>query len=889
MKNDERDFDQLMDEAIREVRDGELPQETIEKAEGRLRERLRLEAEAGDARDSSRGRAILDCSGFQALIPDYLQDRLPTAKRLLLEDHCHECVNCRHSLEEARRRVIFPQQKPTAPVRSSSIHSKRVWAIAASIMCVALLLSVLYQAGLFTRTVEADATLQSLSGSIYRVDSGESDSVTPGNRIKARERLRTAKNSNAVLSLADGSEIEMGQRSELGISPGSDGMTINLRRGNVIVRAAKQRKGHLYVVTSDLKVAVKGTVFSVSHGTKGSRVSVVEGQVRVLHGKEQTVLSAGQQYSSGAALSSVPVAEEVGWSRNVDDYRQRLREVNALKQDIRHIIDRPATRYSSRLLGLIPAQTRVFFAFPNVSTSVAEAYSLFQERINESPILQQWYQHNLDASGRNRQLEQLISTVQDIGSYLGGEIVVALAGGTGDHNSSLLLMATTSQEEKLESALRNQVGKEGRSGPSFSILRGSTPTQETSQKLSVWIGSGLVAASDRPGLLNQVIQSVQSSTPSKFEGTEFHDLLARTYAGGVDWLFAADVHSILESNSMLGSAGRQRTSGEPDLEQIGLGNASFLVAEHKSIGQQKENRLTLTFTDERSGMAAWLASPAPMGSLDFISPDAYLATAAVIKSPALILDDLFNLIQSNNPDAWDHIVQFQIKEGINLRSDLASTLGGEVAFAVDGPVLPKPSWKLILEVYDPARLQQTIQWALDRFGAQEHNSGSEDLEFSSQTINGMTFYRISFPKTGAEIDYLYTNGYLVAASSRPLLIQTLSYQATGYTLVNDARFTRLLPRDGHTNCSAIFYQRVGDLVSDLSSGIPGVAGALNPQQQGALAAFASEKSPMLLCAYASRDQITLAGLDNGMAMGLGLDPLLRLRRELEQHSRKGRQ
>ncbi len=50
--------------------------------------------------------------------------------------------------------------------------------------------------------------------------------------------------------------------------------------------------------------------------------------------------------------------------------------------------------------------------------------------------------------------------------------------------------------------------------------------------------------------------------------------------------------------------------------------------------------------------------------------------------------------------------------GIDLREDLAATLGGEATFALDGPMLPVPSWKLIVEVYDPATLFHTFSSAI---------------------------------------------------------------------------------------------------------------------------------------------------------------------------------
>ena len=110
--------------------------------------------------------------------------------------------------------------------------------------------------------------------------------------------------------------VEMGERSDLSVSREWKGTTIHLDGGRIIVQAAKQRTGRLYVATDDCLVSVKGTIFSVNHGIKGSRVAVVEGVVRVAYGDHTAELTAGEEQTSNSNVSKVPIQNEIAWSRN---------------------------------------------------------------------------------------------------------------------------------------------------------------------------------------------------------------------------------------------------------------------------------------------------------------------------------------------------------------------------------------------------------------------------------------------------------------------------------------------------------------------------------------------------------------------------------------------
>src|SRR5204862_6089465 len=115
-------------------------------------------------------------------------------------------------------------------------------------------------------------------------------------------------------TLADGSLIEMRANSEMAIEAADDGVRIRLDAGSVIVTAAKQQKGHLYVQTKDVTVSVVGTVFLVNAEEAGSRVAVIQGEVRVQQGVILKKLLPGEQIETNPIMRSVPMIKEIQWS-----------------------------------------------------------------------------------------------------------------------------------------------------------------------------------------------------------------------------------------------------------------------------------------------------------------------------------------------------------------------------------------------------------------------------------------------------------------------------------------------------------------------------------------------------------------------------------------------
>jgi uncharacterized protein (TIGR03435 family) len=138
-----------------------------------------------------------------------------------------------------------------------------------------------------------------------------------------------AGDAGRMLTLDDGSRVEMRATSELSIERAADGIGIHLLAGDIIVNAAKQRDGYLYVHTKDMTIAVVGTVFLVNAGSDGSRVAVIEGEVRVRErgtpqrrsGRQRDVetrLRPGEQVATSPTIARRPVKEAITWSRNAD-------------------------------------------------------------------------------------------------------------------------------------------------------------------------------------------------------------------------------------------------------------------------------------------------------------------------------------------------------------------------------------------------------------------------------------------------------------------------------------------------------------------------------------------------------------------------------------------
>lgn len=892
-RNDRLDEETLLALAATAIRRERADDETVAAAGARAWERIARQAAAPDEVQAAATTQIRGCADIQALLPAYLRGELSSARGLLVQDHTRECVPCRRAMQAARSGLTLPAA--AAPERGSSrfgnpFYGSARWGIAAMLAAAVGLGGYLALRDRMGAGGAALAAVQSVQGELFAVDENSARPLVVGAVLETSDGVRTAKDSGAVVKLSDGSLVEMRERSEIAFSHRSEGTTIQLRRGNIIVQAAHQSSGkHLFVATDDCVVSVVGTVFSVNRGTKGSRVAVLQGEVRIAQGRSTSTLMPGQQYATHASLRSVPLADEVSWSKDSVRYLAVVKELQGLSRDLTQAIDAHEARTSTARLDLMPSGTAIYIALPNVSGDLAQAREMLRQRLAENPELQAWWAEHMGASGQEQNLDDLITHLRDFGSYLGEEVAVSMQippAGTqtvapGSEAGTMLVLAEVANAAGLPAFLEQEVARlnaeaeaHGAHETPLRIVHDpNTETASAEHQMLLWSDGDVLAASlDMTRL--RVLQSVRHGAANPFTSEPFHASLAQAYSEGVSWLAAVDLDHILGTAA---ARARQNGRSEATLQRSGFADARYLIAERKTDapGGMVENRAVLSFDGPRRGVAAWLAAPAPMGSLDFISPEANFAAAFVVKTPAAMVDDLFGIAEANDPTFAQHKAEIEAREGIDLKHDLAEPLGGEFAFAVDGPMLPVPSWKLIVEVYDADRLQTAIEHLLERVNQEAVKDGKQPGRIEPETTSGRPGYALTLPASGLTVHYLYSDGYLIAGPSRSLVDKALQSRSAGYSITGAPDFIALLPQGGQSNFSALVFQNLGSALSPVL-GLLGGSGALSADQQKALQALAADAPASLAYAYGEDDRIVAAtrgtgvmGLNLGTLMGLG--------------------
>ena len=401
-------------------------------------------------------------------------------------------------------------------------------------------------------------------------------------------------------------------------------------------------------------------------------------------------------------------------------------------------IPAPAPRYDSQIVPLLPKGTTFFLSIPNFGQTLGEANQIFQQQLQQSPVLQQWWASQ-NKSKQGPSMDKVIAELQALSQYLGDEIVVASDPQDFGPNSGLVVLAAV-KSSGLKEFLETDFGKilTDKNGQDASA-RGGTATalaDRWSVARSAGAGSsGNVGDEHQSSALQQMNAQLDAGA-SGFTSTELGTGSCLLTVRGAGFLLAADLQTIAQENHPGASAEHEAAT-----EASGLHDMRYLVLEHREINNQPDNRAVLEFANERRGIASWLAAPAPMRSLEYVSANAGMVVSFISKNPTAIYDDVINMT-GGDASAQQHLAEAEAELNLKIRDDIAATLGGDITIALDGPVLPTPSWKVVAEVYDAPRLQNSLQQLVNVINRHAAEHGHSGVKLDQETVSGRTFYRV---------------------------------------------------------------------------------------------------------------------------------------------------
>ncbi|MGB0034091.1 MAG: hypothetical protein WBP79_01295, partial [Candidatus Acidiferrales bacterium] len=494
---------------------------------------------------------------------------------------------------------------------------------------------------------------------------------------------------------------------------------------------------------------------------------------------------------------------------------------------------------------LLPESTMSYAGFSNYGDVVHQALTIFREEMQKSSVLRDWWRHGEMATAGPK-VEDSLEKVYQLSQYLGDEIVVS--GATEGRDPELLIVAEV-RKPGLKKFLQQMVSEHAdKSKPAVRVLDPqelANAEDRPSQQPIVLVRPDFVLVALDMATLRSFSARLDRGS-RQFSSTPFGQRVVQEYRGGVTILAAADLQKILslvphgtEQNQMI-------------FQRSGFADMKYVVWEHRNVAGQTISQAELSFTGPRHGVASWLAAPAPLGSLDFVSPKAILAGTVVLKDPTQIFEDVKDLATSSNPSAFAPLEQFEQALKLSLKDDLLSQLGGEITVELDDLTPQKPVWKAILRVNDSSRLLQTLNTLL----ASAHFN-AEQLE-----DGGINYYTVRIPSSNPplEIGYAFVDGYLVIASSRETVAEAVRLHQTGESLGKSKKFLASLPPGHASGASAMLYE---DPIAIAALQMRMVA----PEMAEIFAQAALEAKPVVVCAYGEETAIREAS--TGFAADIG--------------------
>jgi hypothetical protein len=278
----------------------------------------------------------------------------------------------------------------------------------------------------------------------------------------------------------------------------------------------------------------------------------------------------------------------------------------------------------------LPAATTYYIGFPNYGETAHQTVETLHQELQTSAVLRDWWQHG-ELSSAGPKLQQFLEKFYEVSQYLGDEVVVSgeTRGGINEVGAASrnLLIIAEARKPGFKDFLR-QMLKEHGDESQFSVrvldpqelAQTETKTGSVTPQLVVLVRPDFVIAAQSLKELRNFNSFLDSKT-TEFASTPFGQRLTKAYQDGTSALMAVDLHTIL-SQIPPGTPQNQKV-----LDRTGFKDAKYAVWAYRHNAGASDSQMELSFVGPRHGIASWLAAPTPLGSLDFVSPQATIVSS----------------------------------------------------------------------------------------------------------------------------------------------------------------------------------------------------------------------------------------------------------------------
>jgi hypothetical protein len=494
-------------------------------------------------------------------------------------------------------------------------------------------------------------------------------------------------------------------------------------------------------------------------------------------------------------LREVSMMQAISWSQDVTDYSGLLVEMANIEE--RLALSEPSMRREARLVPYLPTYTSAYFAAPNLDGTIEEAVQLLDQRAPQNKELSGWW---FSESGRS--MRTALEHLQGVTALLGEELVVVL---TGSEEPVPLFLAEV---------------RAGRHEELQRVIEGLE--DEPAEALPFQVTEDLLLVSDTPA--NLALLSAQLGGGAS---TSFAAEITEHYRRGVGWMAAIDVAIINAAHQ------EAATSQEQELSRLlGLSSIRYLFLEQRSGAMGDESEATLSFSGAREGMASWLAAPGAIGSAEYISPDVIAASSGSTRDPREAFDQLLAALGPDS-ELMTEIRGLEAETGIDVRDDVAASLGTDFVIAVEGVSLTGPEVVVVAEVLNPGALDDAVRRLVDTVNSHVDADQPElRVSFAEESVNGRTWKVLSEGGSGSSaLSWTYDHGYLVASMNRALATRAIGVRDSSSSLIRSTKFQQQFPSGGGIHNSGFLWldlARFADVLASLGAETLGMGNGAEP-------------------------------------------------------------